>query len=161
MPEIKYRRILNKSFGAGGWGLIPRGPHSIIGRTLSREYALFASGRFVSCSRGEQTFFAVDGLSTASEGKPPHPPNSFCFQVFPHYFCDSPELLQLEGARSNALMRCCKDLGIASELWDPIFIRQWKEKNSKQVWVLDAKKVKKRVWMRKDAQPVWPLVEVV
>ena len=25
----------------------------------------------------------------------------------------------LESAKSNALMRCCKDLGIASELWDP------------------------------------------
>ncbi len=24
-----------------------------------------------------------------------------------------------ESAKSNALMRCCKDLGIASELWDP------------------------------------------
>ena len=25
----------------------------------------------------------------------------------------------VESAKSNALMRCCKDLGIASELWDP------------------------------------------
>lgn len=25
-----------------------------------------------------------------------------------------------ESAKSNALMRCCKDLGIASELWDPV-----------------------------------------
>lgn len=33
-----------------------------------------------------------------------------------------------ESAKSNALMRCCKDLGIASELWDPSFILQWKEK---------------------------------
>lgn len=24
-----------------------------------------------------------------------------------------------ESAKSNALMRCCKDLGVASELWDP------------------------------------------
>ena len=33
-----------------------------------------------------------------------------------------------EGAKSNALMRCCKDLGVASVLWDPIFIAQWKSK---------------------------------
>ena len=25
----------------------------------------------------------------------------------------------MEAAKSNALVRCCKDLGIASELWDP------------------------------------------
>ncbi|CAB4421510.1 unnamed protein product, partial [Rhizophagus irregularis] len=25
-------------------------------------------------------------------------------------------------------MRCCKDLGIASELWDPTFIRDFKKK---------------------------------
>ena len=25
LPEIKYRRILHKAFGPGGWGLIPKG----------------------------------------------------------------------------------------------------------------------------------------
>jgi hypothetical protein len=25
LPEIKYRRILNRAFGPGGWGLVPRG----------------------------------------------------------------------------------------------------------------------------------------
>ena len=25
LPEIKYRRILNESFGPGGWALLPRG----------------------------------------------------------------------------------------------------------------------------------------
>jgi len=24
LPEIKYRRILNRAFGPGGWGLAPR-----------------------------------------------------------------------------------------------------------------------------------------
>lgn len=41
LPEIKYRRILNKAFGPGGWGLVPRGPHTVLDKTLSREYALF------------------------------------------------------------------------------------------------------------------------
>jgi len=54
LPEIKYRRILNKAFGPGGWGLAPRGPHTVMGRVLTREYALIASGRFVSQARGEQ-----------------------------------------------------------------------------------------------------------
>ena len=25
IPEIKYRRMLNKAFGPGGWALVPRG----------------------------------------------------------------------------------------------------------------------------------------
>ena len=25
LPEVKYRRILNKAFGPGGWALMPRG----------------------------------------------------------------------------------------------------------------------------------------
>ena len=33
-----------------------------------------------------------------------------------------------EGVRSNALIRCCKDLGIARDLWDPSFIQAWKAK---------------------------------
>jgi Mitochondrial genome maintenance MGM101 len=42
----------------------------------------------VSVARGEQDYFDVTGVATATEG-----------------------------CKSNALMRCCKDLGIASELW--------------------------------------------
>jgi hypothetical protein len=42
----------------------------------------------VSVARGEQDYFDAGGITTATEG-----------------------------CKSNALMRCCKDLGIASELW--------------------------------------------
>lgn len=52
LPEIKYRRILSKAFGPGGWALVPRGPHHVIGRTLTREWALVVDSRFVSCARG-------------------------------------------------------------------------------------------------------------
>ncbi|KAJ3322369.1 hypothetical protein HDV06_003089 [Boothiomyces sp. JEL0866] len=112
LPEIKYRRILNQSFGPGGWALVslfnvsfnvikvPRGPHTTINKTLSREYALFAHGRFISQARGEQVYFSEEGIPTATEG-----------------------------CKSNALMRCCKDLGIAYELWDPRFIRKFKNEN--------------------------------
>ena len=68
LPEIRYRRILNTSFGPGGWGLVPRGPHSVIDSTLTREYALFCDGRFVAQARGEQDFFSPAGLPTATEG---------------------------------------------------------------------------------------------
>lgn len=45
LPEIKYRRILNKAFGPGGWGLAPRGETIVTQKCVTREYALLASGR--------------------------------------------------------------------------------------------------------------------
>lgn len=122
LPEIKYRRILNRAFGPGGWGLAPRGEHTISTKNISREYALICSGRFVSQARGEQDYFDVSGLPTASEG-----------------------------CKSNALMRCCKDLGIASELWDPVFIRKYKKKYCTEVWAEHVTtKKKKKLWRKKD-----------
>ncbi|KAF9926878.1 hypothetical protein FBU30_003638 [Linnemannia zychae] len=119
LPEIKYRRILNKAFG---WGLAPRSEHSISPKNISREYALVCKGRFVSTARGEQAYFDADNLATASEG-----------------------------CKSNALMRCCKDLGIASELWDPAFIRKFKRQYCEEVFVEHAvTKKRKKLWKRKD-----------
>ncbi len=129
LPEIKYRRILNTAFGPGGWGLAPRGELDVGERTVSREYALVVHGRFVGQARGECAYFGgPDGVTTAGEG-----------------------------CKSNALMRCCKDLGVASELWDPRFIRQFKQAHCREVWVEHAVTKKKRqIWLRKDCQPVYP-----
>ncbi|KAM9936151.1 hypothetical protein OXX80_004281 [Metschnikowia pulcherrima] len=121
LPEIKYRRILNRAFGPGGWGLAPRTESRVTPKQVSREYALICSGRLVSVSRGEQDYFGEDRLTTA-----------------------------LEGCKSNALMRCCKDLGIASELWDPAFIRKFKKTYCDEYWgehVVNKKK--KKLWKLK------------
>lgn len=126
LPEIKYRRILNKAFGPGGWGLAPRGESIVTAKAITREYALVAHGRLVSIARGEQDYFSPEGIPTASEG-----------------------------CKSNAMMRCCKDLGVASELWDPRFIRKWKAQYARQAFV-DHQVTKKRtaIWLRKgDAVP--------
>lgn len=61
--------------------------------------------RLVGIARGEQEYFDPSGIPTATEA-----------------------------CKSNALMRCCKDLGIASELWDPRFIRTFKEKYCVEVF---------------------------
>jgi hypothetical protein len=52
LPEIKYRRILNKAFGPGGWGLAPRGESIVTAKTVTREYALLAHGRYVCLGSG-------------------------------------------------------------------------------------------------------------
>jgi hypothetical protein len=48
LPEIKYRRILNKAFGPGGWGLAPRSETNVGPKIVSREYALVCFGRLES-----------------------------------------------------------------------------------------------------------------
>ena len=80
----------------------------------------------MSIARGEQQYFDPEGIPTATEG-----------------------------CKSNALMRCCKDLGIASELWDPVFIRKFMATHAKDVWVehMTTKK-KKKIYMRKDVANV-------
>lgn len=88
--------------------------------------------RLVSIARGEQTYFDPDGIPTATEG-----------------------------CKSNALMRCCKDLGIASELWDPRFIRKFMGERAKEMVVEHmVTKKRKKHWMRKDDQLRYPLKEV-
>ncbi|KAJ3473847.1 hypothetical protein NLI96_g12793 [Meripilus lineatus] len=122
LPEIKYRRVLNKAFGPGGWGLAPRGQTNVGPKIVSREYALVCLGRLVAIARGEQEYFDPHGIPTATEA-----------------------------AKSNALMRCCKDLGIASELWDPRFIREFKAKYCIEVFAEHVPtKKKKKLWRRKD-----------
>ncbi|QRV72356.1 genome maintenance protein [Ceratobasidium sp. AG-Ba] len=131
LPEIKYRRILNRAFGPGGWGLAPRSGINVSTKIVSREYALVCLGRMVSVARGEQEYFDPEGIPTAAEG-----------------------------AKSNALMRCCKDLGVASELWDPRFIREFKSKYCVEAFVEHAttKKVRK-LWRRKDNKFEYPYQE--
>ncbi|KAJ5143685.1 uncharacterized protein N7515_002472 [Penicillium bovifimosum] len=131
LPEIKYRRILNRAFGPGGWGLVPRSESIVTPKTVTREYALVCNGRLVSVARGEQDYFSPDGIPTATEG-----------------------------CRSNALVRCCKDLGIASELWDPRWIRKYKAKYTREVFVEHVvNKRKTKIWIRKDDPVGYPWKE--
>lgn len=49
LPEIKYRRKLNKAFGPGGWGLAPRGETIVTAKVVTREYGLICGGRYERC----------------------------------------------------------------------------------------------------------------
>ncbi|KAK1832074.1 mitochondrial genome maintenance protein MGM101 [Podospora conica] len=128
LPEIKYRRILNTAFGPGGWGLAPRGETVVGAKVVTREYALIVNGRFIAQARGECQYFSEETIPTAGEG-----------------------------CKSNALLRCCKDLGIASELWDPRFIRDFKKKYAREIWVEHVvNKRKKQVWTLNGVEPTYP-----
>lgn len=58
-------------------------------------------------------------------------------------------------------MRCCKDLGVASELWDPRFIRRYLKEYARECIVEHVVTRKRRKhWMRKDDEIKWPFKEV-
>lgn len=136
LPEIRYRRVLNRTFGPGAWALLPRSIDVRDGMLYYRG-ALFVHGRFVSEAIGEQPYTpGNDRMSYATAA---------------------------EAAKSNCLVRCCKDLGIASDLWDPSFIRAWLAKFAIEVWCTsrqDSSK-RKKFWRKKAAPPIdmWPWQE--
>ena len=85
----------------------------------------------IAVARGENDFYDPTGLATSAEG-----------------------------VKSNALMRCCKDLGIASELWDPIFIKNWLADYAVEVSASHVTtKQYKRLWRRKDESLKYPWEE--
>ncbi|RSM01793.1 hypothetical protein CEP52_008356 [Fusarium oligoseptatum] len=129
LPEVKYRRRLNEAFGPMGWGMVNRGDVVVGTNIVTREYALIVNGRFVSQAQGVNNYFSAEGLPAA-----------------------------IEGCKSNALMRCCKDLGIASELWDPVFLRWFRKHYMEERWVEHVTTKKKRTfWYKKGlAEPVYP-----
>lgn len=102
--------------------MAPRTETLVTPKQVSREYALVCNGRLVSVARGEQDYFGGEEKLTTA----------------------------LEGCKSNALMRCCKDLGIASELWDPVFIRKFKKSHCDEMFAEHVvTKKKKKLWKLK------------
>ncbi len=137
LPEIRYRRILNRAFGPGAWAVMPRSI-DVGDAMLYYRGALFVHGRFISEAIGEQQYFPnKDRMSYATAA---------------------------ESAKSNCLVRCCKDLGIASELWDPSYTRQWLARHAVEVWCVNRQDIHKRkkFWRKKTAPAVdaWPWQEM-
>lgn len=117
MPGVWYRRQLSRAFGPGAWALLPRGPSRRDGEIVMYHGGLYILGRFVSEAMGECE--ARWGMSYASA---------------------------LEGARTDCLSRCCKDLGMAAELWDKAWRDGWQAKYAVKEWK-DGKDGKKgRYW---------------
>lgn len=139
LPEIRYRRILNRVFGPGAWAIQPRGITLGDGdNMLYYRGALFIHGRFIAEAIGEQEYFPNNERQTYGTAA--------------------------ESAKSNCLVRCCKDLGIASELWDPVATRKWIQAHAVEVWCVHRQEPQKRKrwWRKKNDPPVdsWPWIEI-
>lgn len=106
VPQVFIRERLNDVIGVGQWALIP---HSVKrdGRTVLFDASLYIRDHFVARAMGGADYI------------PSNPK---------HSWDDA-----WESAKSDCITRCCKDLGIAADLWKPGFADAWRERtgNSK------------------------------
>ncbi|MCX6574891.1 MAG: hypothetical protein NTV82_00700 [Candidatus Aminicenantes bacterium] len=101
LPWVEYVSRLHEAFGME-WAIIPRGmPEMNPGGTgLLWGFFLMVKGKPAGFAIGEQEYYANNATMTWGDA--------------------------CEGAKSNALMRLCKGIGISLELWKPSFVKRWK-----------------------------------
>lgn len=123
LPQVFWRQRLNESFGIGQWCLIVKSQTKDPNRSkLYIEGVLIVRGAYVSTAVGEAEYHETNTQQSWAS--------------------------VWESAKSDCITRCCKDLGIASELWQPQFIEAWKAKYAVKVFI-ERKDGKKGVQYRK------------
>lgn len=142
LAQMFYRRILNEAFGPGGWALVPMDPKPWVQgdpekktTQLVQAWALIAHGQYVAEATGGAEYDPKNSRMLWSDA--------------------------CETVKSNAIMRLCKDLGLAGDCWDRRYIQAWKKKYAVHVWVAKPYKGDKgwsvkgdAQWRRVDADPL-------
>ncbi len=105
LPWMEYVSRLRDAF-ALGWAIIPQGGAKLQDNKVMWAFWLIINGKPAGFAVGEQEYQPTNARMTYGDA--------------------------LEGAKSNALMRLCKGIGISLELWRPSFVRAWKEKFAEQ-----------------------------
>ena len=127
--QVQYRRRLNRVFGAGAWVMREQSSPTIKSNIVMQKWSLYAHGVFISTAWGEQEYYENNPRMSYATA--------------------------LEAAKSNALMRNCKDLGIASECWDRHFTDRFKIEYCTQVITQQyGGGGGRREWRRKDGTPL-------
>jgi len=117
LPWAFYSKRLSNAFKMK-WSLIPDGGPEVREELIIWGFYLVIKGIPVSYSIGEQEFTENNKRMNYAQ-------------------C-------AEGAKSNAIMRCCKGIGMALELWDQDFISKWKNK-----YAVSSFKDGRSVWRKK------------
>jgi hypothetical protein len=119
----KFAGRLTKAFGGTGWAMIPQGMPKVNNNLIVWGFHLVIKGVYCGFAIGEQQYFN-NGRMTYGEA--------------------------CEGAKSNALTRLCKALGIGIELWDKDFINEWLDKYADKRWDHNANEGRgKNIWSLK------------
>jgi hypothetical protein len=118
LPWPQYVERLRDVFGVG-WAIIPKDMPKLQQNHMYWPFYLMIQGKLAGFAIGEQEYQPNNRNMSYSDAS--------------------------EGAKSNALMRLCKGIGISLELWKPSFIRAWKAKYAEEYEDQGKKK-----WRRKD-----------
>lgn len=126
LTQAKYRQRLNKAFKPGGWAMRPLGSPYIKDGLAMQEWALYANGQFLAYAVGGAEYRESNQRMNWSD--------------------------VLETLKSNALMRLCKDLGVASECWNKRFAETFKAQYCVKVFVEGQNRPQ---WRRYDGNPLY------
>ncbi len=136
LPWSRYADILNDAFDRE-WLMVPDGLPQVQNGVILYGHYLLLNGRYAGYAIGEQEF-GEDSKLAMTYGE------------------------AIEAAKSNALMRLCKGLGIGLCLWDSEFVDAWKskygetyEKNGRTYW-----KKKKNVKPKVKENPKENIIEI-
>lgn len=101
-PWQEYATKMREAFGLN-WAMIPKGEPKLgpNRESILWGFYLIIQGKLAGYAIGEQAYKQNNATMNWSDA--------------------------CEGAKSNALMRLCKGIGIGLELWRPSFIRKWKK----------------------------------
>lgn len=129
-PQVYWRDKLNQTFGRGQWALLQ---HSVVKDPdrdkIYYDGSLMIRGHFIARAIGEQEYYISNPMQSWGSAA--------------------------ESAKSDCLGRCCKDLGIFKELWEPNFVREWLKKNAVKVFIKGKDDKTKVSWRRIDSEPYY------
>lgn len=135
MSGEAVRQRLQKAFGIGGWAIKPistivdKDAVDLKGKSQPKVFytgQLWILGRFAAEATGDGNWITSNPKSDYGTA--------------------------LEGAKTNCISRCCKDLGMWSELRDKAFTKAWQDKN-----VINTAAAG---WVKRPRQPVRPAPNV-
>lgn len=137
IPQALIKKRLNDVVGIGQWAIIKiKDSAREVKVGLYKVFfdgALMIRGKFASRSVGESSYSLKN-------------PNQS-------------EASALEAAKSDTIVRCCKDLGIASEVHQPAYCRKWQKENAVRVFVkkkdAEGRETVEVAWRRKDVDPFY------
>ena len=135
LHQVGYRQRLLDTFGPGGWGLVALGEPILRDDALIQTWALVVRGAVIATAPGEANY-------KTDRARAKHWEMSYGTAI--------------ESAKSNALMRCCKDIGVAAQNWDRAKADAWRNQYAVHVYRTDRKTNEEYdEWRKLEAGPHW------
>lgn len=127
-PWAGVAERMDEALGVGEWTLVPEGKPMLQDGFMCWQFHLFVRGHWVTTSIGEHPDPRRGKLSLANRA---------------------------EAAKSDALTKCSKALGVFREMWSKDFTTRWQAEHCERVWALQGEYTTQGAWLwrRKDKRP--------